>query len=290
MKKSAIILAAFGLLTAGLFFAGVKGNYDLAASDSGYRPASVTGGSFNVAQNIVASPPSQAASPVRTAVVHAFTLQMPADEIEAIYLRHLEECARLGCIVVNSHLNRSNSGPVYANASIRINPASFAGFEKILTQPPVHIVTHAQSSDDKAIAFLDLEKRIDAKVALRDRLMAMLKDPGGKSTTDLLSVERELTQVQGDIESASAQRDYLRTITETVRLDISYLSIVAQQEAVDVYASQFKQTFLRSAGALLRLVAGLITLLVGALPWAPLIALLVWGGRRVFRRWQPARA
>jgi hypothetical protein len=290
MKKPAVVLSAFGLLVAGLFFAGLKSNYKLASSDPGYRATSVTSAGFNVAQNAVAPPPSQAASTTRTAVVHAFTLQMPADEIEAIYLRHLDECARLGCIVVSSHLNRSSSGPPYANASIRINPASFAAFEKILTQPPVHVVTHSQASDDKAIAFLDLEKRIDAKVALRDRLMTMLKEPVGKSTTDLLSVERELTQVQGDIESASAQRDYLRTITETVRLDISYMTIAAPQGAVDLYASQFKQTFLQSGGVLLRLFAGLVTLLVAALPWAPLVALLAWGGRRAMRRWHAARA
>src|SRR5215813_14072480 len=113
MKKPAIVLSAFGLLTAGLFFAGLKSDYNLASSDPGYRPASVTRAGLNVAQNTVASPPSQAASTMRTAVVHAFTLQMPADEIEVIYLRHLDECAKLGCIVVSSHLNRSSSGPPY---------------------------------------------------------------------------------------------------------------------------------------------------------------------------------
>ena len=292
MQKPAIILSAFGLLTAGLFFAYVKDTYQVASADSGYRTtsASVTAGSFNVAQNAAPPPPSQAAGPTRTAAVHAFTLQMPADEIEKIYLRHLDECARLGCIVVNSHLNRSDAGPAYANASIRINPARFVAFERILTETPVRIVTHAQSSDDKAIAFLDLEKRIDAKTALRDRLMTMLKDPAARSTTDLLAVERELAQVQGDIEAASAQHDYLRTITETVRVDISYMSIIARQGAIDLYAGQFKQTFLQSGGALLRLLAGLITLLVGALPWAPFVALMAWGGRRVVRRRQAARA
>jgi hypothetical protein len=31
-----------------------------------------------------------------------------------------------------------------------------------------------------------------------------------------------LAQAQGDIEATIAQRDYLRTITETVRVDITY--------------------------------------------------------------------
>src|SRR5262249_58999992 len=68
----------------------------------------------------------------------------------------------------------------------------------------------------------DVEKRLEGKTALRDRLSAMLKDPGTTTTADLLAIEKELTQVQGDIEAATAQRDYLRTMTDTVRVDISY--------------------------------------------------------------------
>ena len=128
------------------------------------------------------------------------------------------------------------------------------------------------------------------KVALRDRLMAMLKDVRATTTTDLLTVEKEITHVQADIEAATAQRDYLRTITETVRVDIGYSAVVAQQGAVDLYAAQFKQTFLQSARTLIGLLAGVVTLLVGVLPWIPLVIVLAWGARRVLGRWHRVRA
>ncbi len=69
---------------------------------------------------------------------------------------------------------------------------------------------------------LDIDKRLEVKTALRDRLSAMLKDPSAKSAADLAAIEKELAQAQGDIEAAIAQRDYLRTITHTVRVDIAY--------------------------------------------------------------------
>jgi hypothetical protein len=288
-NKSIVIVSAVGLVGLGLLVAGSRTGYQTASVSANYRPPA-TGPSVQLAQNTAPAPPERAANGARIAVVHAFTLQVPGGEIETVYLRHLDECARLGCVVVGSHLDRSSAGVPYANASIRLAPASFPAFEKALTAAPVRIVTHAQSADDKAIAFLDLEKRIDAKAALRDRLMAMLKDARATTTTDLLAVEKELTQVQADIEAATAQRDYLRTITETVRADISYTAVVAQQGAADLYAAQFKQTFLQSAGALIGLLAGGVTLLAGALPWIPLLIALAWGTRRILGRRPRARA
>jgi hypothetical protein len=41
------------------------------------------------------------------------------------------------------------------------------------------------------------------KTALRDRLAAGLREPGTKSLADLANIEKELAQVQGDIEAWS---------------------------------------------------------------------------------------
>jgi hypothetical protein len=49
----------------------------------------------------------------------------------------------------------------------------------------------------------------------------MLKDPVAKSAADLAAPEKELAHVQGDVEATIAQRDYLGTITEAVRVDIA---------------------------------------------------------------------
>jgi hypothetical protein len=97
-----------------------------------------------------------------------------------------------------------------------------------------------------------------------------------------------VSQVQGDIETAIAQRDYLRTITDTVRVDISYMGVTAQTGSVDLYAIQtavadFGQTMVSSG-------ATLITFLAVILPWVPLVALLAWAVRRSFRRWRARRA
>src|SRR5262249_50112151 len=123
----------------------------------------------------------------------------------------------------------------------------------------------------------DFDKRLEVKSALRDRLVAMLRDPGPKGTADLTALEKELAQVQGDIESIVAQRDYLRTLTETVRVDISYGGRTASVAGIDL--SPVRQAVDGAGRTTVASLATLISFLAAALPWLPLVALLMWGVR-----------
>jgi hypothetical protein len=224
----------------------------------------------------------------KLAVTHTFELSMPSDQVEAVQRRHLDECQRLGCTVLTTMLQHGAPGHVYASTSLRIGPQSFDALAKVLAAAPARIIRHAQTAEDKTIPLLDVEKRLEAKTALRDRLEAMLKDPATKTTADLLAIEKELALIQGDIESATAQRDYLRTITDTVKVDISYDGIVAEVGGLDLgplkrATSEFGDTVLTSLAALIYIFAAL-------LPWLPVIVLFGWAVRRGFRRWRAARA
>jgi hypothetical protein len=224
----------------------------------------------------------------RLAVSYAFTLRLPSNEVEAIQKRHLAECAKLGCTVLNTHLNRSIEGRISARSSVRISPESYPDFAATVTAAPAELASHSESTEDKTLAMLDIEKRLEVKMALRDRLSAMLKDPGAKSPADLAAIEKELAQVQGDIEATIAQRDYLRTITETVRVDINYSGQQALVRGLDFSPVSFAvahigQTVVSSVAALVLFLAALV-------PWLPLIALVWWAVRRSFRRWRAAKA
>jgi hypothetical protein len=235
------------------------------------------------------SPSGPRAASARIAITHSFGLRLPAADIEAAQRRHLDECARLGCVVITTRLDRSEAGRVFANSAIRISPDGFAGFAKTLASPPAEVISHAETSEDKTIPLLDMEKRLELKSALRDRLVAMLKNSASTNAADLLAIERELTQVQGDIESATAQRDYLRSITDTVRVDISYAGTVAQTAGVDFYP--IRHALAQSGQTLAQSVGQLITFVTVTLPWVPLVLLVGWLIRRGWHRMRPrARA
>jgi Domain of unknown function (DUF4349) len=224
----------------------------------------------------------------RLAVSHAFSLRMPSIEVEAVQQRHLAECNKLGCTVLTTNLDRSIEGRVTARSTMRIAPAAYPAFAAVITAAPSELVSHTESTEDKTAEVLDVEKRLEVKVALRDRLSAMLKDSRATSLADLLAIEKELAQIQGDIEATTAQRDYLRTITETVRLDIVYHGQPAVVSGVDFSPISFAVS--GASRTVVWSVAALISFLAALVPWLPLIALVWWAVRRSFRRWRAAKA
>jgi Domain of unknown function (DUF4349) len=255
---------------------------------SGYFEASLHNQDMRLAQlppNAPAQPPQQTGSARRIAITRSFTLRLPGNEVAAIQQRHLAECARLECTVLETRLDKLGDGRVSARASVRIAPERYPTLADVITARPVEVIAQSERADDRTIAVLDVDKRLEVKTALRDRLTAMLNDPATtKSVADLVAIEKELVQAQGDIESATTQRNYLRTITETVQVDITY---DGRQVVVAGYDfSPIKRAVDSIGGTFAMSVASLITLVATAVPWLPVIALLVWGARRGLHRWR----
>lgn len=217
----------------------------------------------------------------RIAFSESFIVELPGSAVEAIQQKTLADCLAAGCTVLNTRLDRLRDGSVEGSISVRIAPDRYQAFADTIIAPPARLVSHAETAEDKTIPLLDIEKRLDAQVALRDRLSAMLKQ-AGTGVADLVAVEKQLADVQGSIESETAQRDYLRTITDTVKVDVSYNGLIQQAGPVDL--SPIRAAFDRFVQTAIELFGDMIGWLAWALPWLPLAALSAWLVRRVLRR------
>ena len=232
-------------------------------------------------------PSQQSGRPSQIAVTRGFTLRLPSNEVTAVQQRHLAECAKLGCTVLETRLDRLSEGRISARASVRIEPDRYPAFAAVITAPPAEVTTQSERAEDMTVAVLDVDKRLEVKIALRDRLAAMLRDPVAKSAADLAAIEKELAQAQGDIEAAIAQRDYLRTITGTVRVDIAYDGRLVVVAGYDF--SPVKRVIGGIGQTLINSVASLILFVVTAMPWLPVIVSMGWGVRWGWRRWRAQR-
>lgn len=246
-----------------------------ACGDSSLEVSSATSGTAQAAE---------VTTEKRLAVSHFFSLRLPSKEVEAVQQRHLAECAKLGCSVLKTTLDRWKQGEVKASISTRIAPEAFSIFVTTITALPAEVASHTESAEDKALPLLDVGKRLEVKTALRDRLNAMLREPGTKSVADLVAIEKELAQVQADIEAAITQRDHLQKITETVKVDVTYTGIAAQTGGFDL--SPIDRA-IRGVGLVtVNSIAALISFTALIIPWLPLVALVMWGFRRQLRGWR----
>ena len=215
-------------------------------------------------------------------VRHRFTLRVPNAETEAIQQKHIAECIKLGCAIVSTSIDRSNEGRVSAQAAVRIKPESYDAFAALLAAPPVKVTIHSQSAEDLSVTIIDTEKRIEAKMLFRDRLTAMLRDQSVKTAADLITIEKELAQAQGEIEAIAAQRENLRTRTDMMRIDISYIGAAVQFGGVDL--TPVYQAVSGIGQIVISSLAWMISTLAAILPWLPIIALVWWAVRRMIRR------
>jgi len=217
----------------------------------------------------------------RIAFSHSFVVELPNDAVEATQQKTLTACLAAGCSVLATHIDRLRNGIIQGSISVRIAPDRYAGFATAITAPPATLISHTETAEDKTAPFLDIEKRLDAQTALRDRLSQLLQQ-AGTNVADLVAVEKQLAEVQGTIESETAQRDYLRTITDTVKVDVIYNGLIQQAGPFDlspvrVALNTFGSTVIQSLGELIAWIATV-------LPWLPVVALGLWMARWMLRR------
>ncbi len=107
------------------------------------------------APQLASSQVNQSTAGRRVAVTHVFSLRLPSNEVEAVQQKHLAECRKLGCTVLNTQLDRSNEGRVNARCSIRIAPDAYQTFAAIIQAPPTEVVTHSEPADDRTVPVLE---------------------------------------------------------------------------------------------------------------------------------------
>jgi hypothetical protein len=75
----------------------------------------------HVLAQLATTPASQQSTAARKiAVTRGFTLRLPGNEVATVQERHLAECAKLGCTVLETRLDRLSEGRISARASVRV--------------------------------------------------------------------------------------------------------------------------------------------------------------------------
>lgn len=218
------------------------------------------------------------------AVRHRLTVETPAADLERAVQALLQLCARLRCEVVSSSVGgmTSDSAPK-GELSLRIAPEHlnqlFAGLGSAAT-----IVMHATESEDKTGTVIDVDAKLKSLTGFRDNLRLM---QGKSSATikELVEIQRELSNVQSELDALLTKRKVLANETEKVAVDITFRS----RESAGVLAP-LASTFEELALTFFQSVAALVTVVVTALPWLLLAWPAYWAGKKLVRRFRRRRA
>jgi len=214
---------------------------------------------------------------------------MPANSIKSTVDKHMGICRNIGtakCQITGSNTTSYSKDNIRATLSLRAEPDWLIGFVSQMKSDVAEINGKIDneniSVEDLTRSILDTDARLKSKRSLRRRLENLLETRDAK-LPDLLSLERELARVQGEIESATAN---LKALRARVSMSIVTINYSSKHKAVSHSSiSPIKSALKDFVSVISNGVAGVIYVFAYMLPWFIFLILPgVFVGRWMWRR------
>lgn len=232
----------------------------------------------------VASAPSSATSAPNTsrqlAYQHSIQIDTGEPKVSAIFEAAQTTCREASadlCTVLEARINTGRS----ASASLKFR-ARPAGIQKLIAalSTQAEVTDQSTSAEDLAGPIEDAATKLAMLNDYRAKLEA-LRDRASRDIDALIKVNKELAQVQSDLEAIAGKHAHLVQRVETEILSVSIRSIHNR--------TFWKPIGLALSGFSANLSQGISIAIVGIaylIPWIIALALAAWGGRRLWRRWR----
>jgi len=143
------------------------------------------------------------------------------------------------------------------------------------------VAQHTTEREDKTTEVVDTEAKIKNLTSFRDNLRAMLAKPSAK-VSDLVEIQKQLTETQSELDSESAHRKILANETEKIAVEISFH---VERTVANTSGLSLIRNALRESGTVLAdSTASLITTVVAIIPWLVLILPALWLLAKAWKR------
>ncbi len=283
MRTRTRLLASAVLLSAVATLTGCTGGSagQKSASDAG---GSTSAGSTSVSRT-VATPDRADVAPTALqtrAVVRTGELSLASKDPGAVLARVQGLLVRVGGTVQKERTTHTRSGRVEdSTLVVRVPVARFETTRRQLSRLG-RVLDSTESAQDVTTRVIDNRERVRTLQTSLDRLQRFQR--AATDTKDLLSIEQQITDRQAELQSLTAQRDYLasQTSMSTLTLRLTRPEVTPQTPgALD--DAGFGSGLSGGWHALVAVAVVGLTGLGAAIPFAPvlaLVALLAWWLRR----------
>jgi hypothetical protein len=216
---------------------------------------------------------------------YQYGLSVLPSRLRAVVARHEALCADAGptqCQVIGSSISEQDEERISGDLEIRAAPLWLKNFRDRLSVDAKdaggRMFQSDVKSEDLSRQIVDTEAALRAKTTLRDRLQQLLATRPGK-LADLLEVERELAQVQGEIDATQSELAMMRARVATSDVKIHYQS-TASVPPNGAWAP-IGRALGSVAGIFAMTLAVMIRLAAIVLPWAVVAWVIYWAVRRL---------
>lgn len=133
------------------------------------------------------------------------------------------------------------------------------------------VVLETVKGEDVTEEFIDVEARLKTQKALEQQYIEIMKR--ASSVEDALYVQSELAEVRGEIEKVEGRKRYLENQSSLSTIKVKLQTPAAISASSEGFDSKLSESFGKGLDVALNFILGLVTLVVGALPFALFIGL-----------------
>ncbi|MGD6818794.1 DUF4349 domain-containing protein [Metabacillus sp. 113a] len=227
-------------------------------------------------------------SPQDQKIIYTAEMSIEAEDYNKAYTKIEKDAQAAGGYIVSTSSNKTENGPREGSITLRIPQQEFNGFLAVIENGELKIFSKHVSGQDVTEEFVDLDSRLKAKQAVEERLLSFMEK--ADKTTDLLSISKDLSTVQEEIEQLKGRKNYLENQTDfsTVTIQLSESKVVVpgvDNKEWNTWEKTQRQ-FMGSINALLYGGSAFIVFTAGNLPiWIMLFA----AGWIVYSFWKRKR-
>ena len=172
-----------------------------------------------------------------------------------------------------------------ATWEIRVPSANFSAFLKAMGSVG-DVRSSSVKADDVSEEYYDAQAHLRNKQVEENRLLDLLKRDSG-NLSNILTVEKELSRVRGEVEEIQGRLRFLDNQTQYSTLTVKIEEIADFSPASPNLNTEVGRTFVSSAISLEIVLRGLLLAIVALVPWlipiGACVVLVRWLSRRFFR-------
>lgn len=160
---------------------------------------------------------------------------------------------------------------LYRSMTIKVPQKHFESLIREITSGVSYFDIKEIGSRDVTEQFIDLEARLKAKKSLEERYLDLLKK--ATKISEILEIERELTNIREEIESKEGQLKYLQSSVSFSTIEVHFYKKMARGEQTRVsYWTKMKNGFVSGWNGILSFFIGLLHIW----PFILILVVLIW--------------
>ena len=168
--------------------------------------------------------------------------------------------------------------------TVRVPADKFADTVAEIRKTASRVIVETVKGEDVTEQFIDIEARLKAKKALELQFLEIMKQ--AKSVGEALSVQSQLADVRGEIEQIEGRKRFLENQASLSTIKIRLQTPAAFSANSTGFVYRFTESFSAGLDFALNFILGLLTVVIGVLPFALFIGLPGYFIARYFWRRQ----